>query len=154
MDAAFRIAASHYLQAMPKLTHSQKVCRLYRHFLKTANSWAVDRQIFIEHADEIRTAFDDNANIDPHSKKAALLLKKGEELLKEYTHPDPYVNPAMPGGSLYMRNAPQPLEVVYDGHVPEGEDTTLINPDLSPVREGEKGTVGRVLVNFANKEMI
>ena len=39
------------------------------------------------------------------------LVREAEEKLVEYTHPDPYVIPYMPGGSKFMRNPPPPFEV-------------------------------------------
>lgn len=154
MNREFRSAVAHYKQVLPALTHSQRVCRLYRRALKTAYSWAVFRSKFIEEAEEIRAKFDEYAHIDPLSKKAEVLLKKGEEAVAEFTHPDPYVNPYMPGGTLYMRNPPVPLFAVHNGHLAEGVEESFVNPDMSRVRDGEKGTVGRVLVNFSTKEML
>ena len=33
-------------------------------------------------------------------------------------HPDPYIKPFMPGGSLFMRNPAIPLEVLYPHGIP------------------------------------
>ena len=65
MDASFRAAAAQYRQAAPKLTHAQRVCRIYRNALKTQNSWAVDRQVFIAEADKMRAEFDKHASLAP-----------------------------------------------------------------------------------------
>lgn len=39
------------------------------------------------------------------------LIREGQERLEKYTHPDRYITPYMPGGTLFMRNPPLPLEV-------------------------------------------
>ena len=109
MDASFRAAAAQYRQAAPKLTHAQRVCRLYRNALKTQNSWAVDRQVFIAEADKMRAEFDKHAQLAATSVEARNLLERGEEKLFQESHPDRYIVAYLPGGSLYMRNAPLPL---------------------------------------------
>lgn len=38
-------------------------------------------------------------------------MREGEEKLASFTHPDPWVNPYMPGGSRFMRNPALPLKV-------------------------------------------
>ena len=108
MDASFRAAAAQYRQAAPKLTHAQRVCRLYRNALKTQNSWAVDRQVFIAEADKMRAEFDKHASLAATSVEARNLLERGEEKLFQESHPDRYIVAYLPGGSLYMRNAPLP----------------------------------------------
>mmetsp|Transcript_17153 Transcript_17153/g.51203 ORF Transcript_17153/g.51203 Transcript_17153/m.51203 type:complete len:163 (+) Transcript_17153:178-666(+) len=151
MDASFRAAAAQYMQKAPTLTHAQRVIRLYRQSLKTQNSWAVDRQVFIAEADKLRAAFDANKNAT--GARATALLEKGEEKLWESSHPDRYIAAYLPGGSLYMRNPPLPLHVCHDGHVPEGAHEEFRNPDMTKVVEGEKGTVGQVLVDQHSKRM-
>lgn len=47
-------------------------------------------------------------------------IKYGKDQLDFHDHPDPYINAAMPGGSLFMRNAPFPLEALYPEGIPEG----------------------------------
>ena len=153
MDASFRAAAAQYRQAAPKLTHAQRVCRLYRNALKTQNSWAVDRQVFIAEADKMRAEFDKHAQLAATSVEARNLLERGEEKLFQESHPDRYIVAYLPGGSLYMRNAPLPLHVCRDGHVPEGESETFRNPDLTRVVEGEKSGGGQVLVDQHSKQM-
>ena len=102
MDASFRAAAAQYRQAAPKLTHAQRVCRLYRNALKTQNSWAVDRQVFIAEADKMRAEFDKHASLAATSVEARNLLERGEEKLFQESHPDRYIVAYLPGGSLYM----------------------------------------------------
>jgi NADH dehydrogenase (ubiquinone) 1 beta subcomplex subunit 9 len=153
MDASFRAAAAQYRQAAPKLTHAQRVCRLYRNALKTQNSWAVDRQVFIAEADKMRAEFDKHASLAATSVEARNLLERGEEKLFQESHPDRYIVAYLPGGSLYMRNAPLPLHVCRDGHIPEGESETFRNPDLTRVVDGEKSVGGQVLVDQHSKQM-
>jgi hypothetical protein len=50
------------------LTHAQRVTRLYRQSLKLTNSWAIDRQIFLEEAAALRSAFDTNSSLAATSK--------------------------------------------------------------------------------------
>jgi hypothetical protein len=45
-----------------------------------------------------------------HSE-AANLVAAAQDKLVDYTHPDPYCQPYMPGGSKFMRNPPPPTEV-------------------------------------------
>ena len=101
----------------------------------------------------MRAAFDANAALPADGRQAILLVEAGEEKLYEYTHPDRYICAYLPGGSLYMRNPPLPLHVVHDGHVPAGATETFRNPDMTVVVEGEKGTVGQVLVDQHSKRM-
>ena len=81
-----------------------KVARLYRHSLKLLTSWAIDRDIVNEEATKLRAQFDAERGCKP--EKAARLLREGNDQLFLYTHPDPYCNPVMPGGSKFMRNPP------------------------------------------------
>ena len=80
--------------------------------------------------------------------EAANLVIAGQEKLVEYTHPDPYCFPYMPGGSKFMRNPPPPFSICDD--VPEGA-TPWINVDMTPVRPGEEKR--SVLVDFGKKNM-
>ena len=69
---------------------------MYRHSLRCALSWAIDREIFYEEAATIRARFD--ANKGCSDAKQALVLLEGKAELYEFTHPDPYCVPNMPGG--------------------------------------------------------
>ncbi len=55
-------------------------------------------------------------------REAAVLLRKGEEQSGDYTHPDSYAIPTMPGGSKFMRNPPPPLQAVFPDGIPEEAD--------------------------------
>ncbi|EIE22808.1 complex 1 family protein-like protein [Coccomyxa subellipsoidea C-169] len=88
----------------------QRALHLYRHGLKNLLSWAIRRDLFAQEAGRLRAEFDLNKDVD-NVAQAARLLEKGEAKLKEYEHPDPYIVPYHPGGSLYARNPPFPKEL-------------------------------------------
>lgn len=61
----------------------------------------------------------------------------------------------MPGGSLFMRNPPIPMEVCFpDGNYPADAPKIEFNPDMSVSKEETgKSFVGPVLVDFTKKNM-
>ena len=81
--------------------------------------------------------------------------QEGKAELYEFTHPDPYCVPFMPGGSLFMRNPPPPLSICFpDGNYPADAPKYTLNPDMSICRpETGKSAVGGVLVDFGKKNM-
>ena len=89
--------------------------------------------------------------IQPHQNAS----QEGKAELHEFTHPDPYCVPFMPGGSLFMRNPPPPLEICFpDGNYPADAPKHTLNPDMSVCRpETGKVAVGSVLVDFGKKNM-
>ena len=147
-DKTFRVVAAATRQAAPNLTHVQRVQRLYRKGLKLLGSWAVDRNVWLDEAGELRQQFEANRAIDPASKQAASLIEAGEKWMYERSHPDRYCTPWMPGGSKFMRNPPPPFSICDD--VPEGA-TPWINVDMTPVRPGEEKR--SLLVDFGKKNM-
>ena len=54
----------------------------------------------------------------PDSPTTARLMREACEKLATQIHPDPYIQPFMPGGSLFMRNPAVPLEVLYPDGIP------------------------------------
>ena len=78
------------------------------------------------------------------------LIRETKERLARRTHPDPYIVPYMPGGSLFMRNAPPPLEAIFPDGIPEGISTRKVNIDMSNVTDPE-GYADFVFVDSANK---
>ena len=82
-------------------------------------------------------------------------VQEGKNELFEYSHPDPYCVPYMPGGSLFMRNPPPPLSICFpDGDYPEDAPKYTLNPDMSICKpETGKSAVGSVLVDFGKKNM-
>jgi len=127
------------------------VARLYRHSLKTLNDWAINRDVFIEEATKLRGRFDSSRGLT--GDQAHQLLANGKAELFEYSHPDPYRIPHMPGGSMFMRNPPLPMDVCFpDGDLPADAPKVELNPDMSISREGSgKSFDGRVLVDFTSK---
>ncbi len=109
MEAGFKAAANFYKRAPRQLGHKATVVQLYRHCLKAVVSWGVDRDLINREASRIRGLFEENRHAAPDV--ATRLIREAGEKLVEYTHPDKYVVPYMPGGSKFMRNAPPPLEV-------------------------------------------
>jgi NADH dehydrogenase (ubiquinone) 1 beta subcomplex subunit 9 len=53
------------------------------------------------------------------SARIPRLIREAEERLAAQTHPDPYIKPFMPGGSLFMRNPAIPLEALYPDGIPD-----------------------------------
>eukprot|EP00979_Chaetoceros_neogracilis_P000490 scaffold111_cov201-Chaetoceros_neogracile.AAC.3 len=153
MNDVFRSAAGQFRQKIPQLTRRTEVSRLYRKSLKLLLSWAIDREIFLDEADILRSRFEDGRSAS--EAKAIRLLKEAKDEMHKNTHPDPYCVPFMPGGSLFMRNPPPPLEVCFpDGNYPEDAPKVLFNPDMSVCKEDTgKNYTGPVLVDFTKKNM-
>ncbi|KAG7347794.1 hypothetical protein IV203_016499 [Nitzschia inconspicua] len=153
LNDVFQQAANQARQKLPELTHNQQVARLYRKSLKVLSSWAIDRDIFNDEATKIRARFDQARGCKP--EKAIRLLREAEDEIFAYTHPDPYCNPVMPGGSKFMRNPPLPMDVCFpDGNYPADAPKYEINPDWSKATpENGKAATGYVLVDFGKKNM-
>eukprot|EP01115_Flamella_aegyptia_P006789 TRINITY_DN28142_c0_g1_i1.p1 TRINITY_DN28142_c0_g1~~TRINITY_DN28142_c0_g1_i1.p1 ORF type:complete len:114 (-),score=15.41 TRINITY_DN28142_c0_g1_i1:106-447(-) len=91
------------------LPHKIRVMRLYRHSLRTSLDWAVDRDIFNEHAVLIREDFEKGIKeTDP--VRITKLIEEGEAQLKELVHPLPYHYPTNPGGTKWERNLPPRID--------------------------------------------
>ena len=129
------------------------MARLYKHSLKALNDWAISRDVFLEEAANLRARFDASRNSS--AEQAHKLLIEGQAELAEYTHPDPYRIPHMPGGSMFMRNPPLPMDICFpDGEYPADAPKVELNPDMSICREGSgKSYDGQVLVDFTSKSM-
>lgn len=52
------------------------------------------------------------------SAKTQRLLSEANARLSRMRHPDPYLRNYMPGGTLFMRNSPPPLEAVFPDGIP------------------------------------
>jgi hypothetical protein len=61
----------------------------------------------------------------------------------------------MPGGSLFMRNPPLPMEVCFpDGDLPADAPKITFNPDMTVCKpETGKSAIGSVLVDYTKKNM-
>jgi NADH dehydrogenase (ubiquinone) 1 beta subcomplex subunit 9 len=84
-----------------------------------------------------------------------LVQQEANDELFAFTHPDPYCNPVMPGGSKFMRNPPLPMDVCFpDGNYPANAPKYEVNPDWSKATpENGKAATGYVLVDFGKKNM-
>ena len=93
--------------------------------------------------------------MSPRESKLVGNLKEAKAELLANSHPDPYCVPYMPGGSLFMRNPPPPIEVCFpDGNIPADAPKITFNPDMSVCKEETgKVAVGSVLVDFTKKNM-
>lgn len=81
---------------------------------------------------------------------AKRLVREAQEKVDHYTHPDRYIFNYMPGGSLFMRNAPIPLDVCFpDGNIPDDVELSPlegINIDMTPLPAKDT-----VFVDFSKK---
>ncbi len=84
------------------------------------------------------------------SPKARRLIREAQEKLVEQTHPDPYIQPYMPGGSLFMRNPAIPLEALFPEGIPEGVSNRRINIDMSNVPD-DQPYADKCFVDSVNK---
>eukprot|EP00981_Chlorochromonas_danica_P010791 scaffold3412_cov171-Ochromonas_danica.AAC.9 len=142
MNKTFQSVIAAHVRA-PVLTHQQEVKRLYRR-------WAENREVFVAEATLIRAEFNANKSHGEDSGLTKRLIREARERLDARRHPDPYIVAYMPGGTLFMRNSPPPLSVVYPDGIPEGVSQRLVNIDMSPVPEGEEfGST--VFVDSVNK---
>jgi len=57
LRAAMKVVTD-FMRARVALTHAQRVTRLYRTALRTLDSWACDREIFLTRGGAIRARFD------------------------------------------------------------------------------------------------
>ncbi|KAJ1985373.1 hypothetical protein H4R34_000027 [Dimargaris verticillata] len=83
--------------------HARRVCSLYRKALRTSLDWIVVRDTWRQAACFIRLRIEENRHVtDP--KIAKQLTDNFAKELEHYTHPDPFIAPASPGGNLWERN--------------------------------------------------
>ncbi|KAH7471113.1 hypothetical protein PRIC1_003075 [Phytophthora ramorum] len=150
MNKTLREVVGRFVGAKPQLSHKQTVQRLYKQSLKTLDSWIIDRRLWNEEATKIRAEFDANRTLDAESGLAKRLVREAQDKVDHYTHPDRYIFNYMPGGSLYMRNAPIPLDVCFpDGVIPDDVEVSpleAINIDMTPLPAKET-----VFVDFSKK---
>lgn len=140
MSKSFREVAAYYRNVV-NLTHSQRVTRLYRKSLRTLESWAVDREIFLRESERIRARFNAYKHADAAGGEVTRVLREAEAELAEWVHPDMYTVPYMPGGSKFMRNPPPPLSACFPDGIPEefnyaAQDVNCIQVPMSAYPEG------------------
>lgn len=78
-------------------------------------------------------------------------MREACEKLATQIHPDPYIQPFMPGGSLFMRNPAVPLEVLYPDGIPRAYPRRRLNIDMSNVPDGQEHA-DKAFVDSANKQ--
>jgi len=118
----------------------------YSKSLKTLLSWAIDREIFLTESEKLRARFDAERYCTPG--RASYVLKEAKKELYKMTHPDPYCVPYMPGGSLFMRNPPIPLEICFpDGNLPSDAPKITFNTDMtvSKVETGKNAVSVKII---------
>ena len=106
------MAARNFIQAVEfaKLTHRQRVTRLFRNSSLNLLDWCIDRRVWRKQHVILREMFEDNRPLtDPAEIES--VLAKGEKELQDNKHPQPYIHPKAPGGTSYERNLPPPPEV-------------------------------------------
>ena len=113
----------------PRLTHRQKVTRLYRHSLRLLMSWAVDREIICDEAEKIRAEFDKYKHLPKDSGCVAPPAATGARR----AHPCAPLQPRQKEvqGSQAARarhGAPGPLQACVSARHPR----THLCPDRTP----------------------
>ncbi|XP_022094541.1 NADH dehydrogenase [ubiquinone] 1 beta subcomplex subunit 9-like [Acanthaster planci] len=106
------------LNMTSSLTHAQRVLRLYKKSARHLESWITHRPTFRYEVTLLRARFDEHKN-ETDMKKAAQLLRDGEEEFWEKQHPQPYIFIDSPGGTRYERNIPSPEWVLNYWHPSE-----------------------------------
>ncbi|XP_033216437.1 NADH dehydrogenase [ubiquinone] 1 beta subcomplex subunit 9 [Belonocnema kinseyi] len=86
----------------PLISHSQKVCRLYKKILRNIESWCISKHEFRYNATICRSKFEVNKGIKD-LRLANKLLNEGEEWHFKYQHPIPKKFPYSVGGCAYQR---------------------------------------------------
>ena len=140
------------------LTRRVRAIRLYRDGLRMLESWTMDRTIFNQEAIKLRARFDAVSALHTIDSAAALYaIEEGEKELAENEHPDRYVLPFLPGGTKFMRNAPPPVDIAYEGEqVPENAHVgtnTPVYPDMVPVDKREPAS-GPHLIDSVGKRIL
>eukprot|EP00596_Hydrurales_sp_CCMP1899_P009326 CAMPEP_0119033754 /NCGR_PEP_ID=MMETSP1177-20130426/823_1 /TAXON_ID=2985 /ORGANISM="Ochromonas sp, Strain CCMP1899" /LENGTH=157 /DNA_ID=CAMNT_0006990745 /DNA_START=94 /DNA_END=567 /DNA_ORIENTATION=+ len=151
MDSSFKSVVAFY-KPIAKLTEKQDIQRLYRGCLRTVMSWAESREVFNDECEKIRIRFDAGMKQAPHSSALSIrLIREAKEQLAAQTHPDPYIKPYMPGGSMFMRNPPFPIEAMYPpGMIPKEFSKRRINIDYSNIPDDQE-YADKAFVDSANK---
>ncbi|XP_006621051.1 NADH dehydrogenase [ubiquinone] 1 beta subcomplex subunit 9 [Apis dorsata] len=94
------------------ISHTKKVCSLYKRALRTLESFNYRRHEYRYEAVLLRQRFEKNRHI-PDARIAKKLLLEGEEELFKKCHWDPYKFPDSPGGIVHGRFV-EPPDAVLD----------------------------------------
>merc|ERR1719421_215141 len=151
MDKSFQAVVNAFKPAFKAPTHKVEIMRLYRSCLRTINSWSEDRDVFNEQALKIRAEFDANKNLPQDSPKTVRLVREAKDRLDAQMHPDPYIVPFMPGGSLFMRNPAIPLEALYPDGIPKEYSRRRLNIDMSNIPDSQEHA-DKAFVDSVNKQ--
>ncbi|CAO1406825.1 unnamed protein product [Diamesa serratosioi] len=89
------------------LSHSRKVCGLYKKALRNLESWYDRRNVYRYQAVMMRARFDENRN-ERDFRKAQDLLSGGEKELFENQHPQPRKFANSAGGVAFEREVIPP----------------------------------------------
>ncbi|XP_071479638.1 NADH dehydrogenase [ubiquinone] 1 beta subcomplex subunit 9-like [Diadema antillarum] len=106
------------MSATKVLSHAQRVLRLYKKSVRHLESWIPDRPSFRYEATVLRARFDEHKN-ETDMRKAAEILRAGEEEFWEKQHPQPYIFIDSQGGTRFERNIPAPEWVLDNWHPTE-----------------------------------
>eukprot|EP01041_Mallomonas_annulata_P010977 gene10977-22938_t len=136
MNQSFKEVVSFFKPAF-KPSHKYEIMRLYRKSLRLLGSWAENREIFNTEGLKIRAEFNASMSLPVDSPKVKRLVREAYERLQEQAHPDPYIVPYMPGGSLFMRNPAVPLEACFPDGIPEEYSKRRVNIDFSNIPDDQ-----------------
>jgi NADH dehydrogenase (ubiquinone) 1 beta subcomplex subunit 9 len=105
-------------QGVPKaiVTHSQRVCRLYKKALRTVESYCMERHEFRYEAVLVRERFEKTRKEQDMRKLAAMLEEAEHEVWKQ-GNTQPFVFKNDPGGIMYNRSF-EPSDVILDNWHP------------------------------------
>ncbi|CAI5760488.1 unnamed protein product [Candida verbasci] len=93
--------------------NSKRVASLFRRALRTAYDHSMKFEAYRNTTIAVRQQFEANKHIsDPTELEIA--IKKTEEKLAEWKHPDPYIPPSRPGGTKFERNIPVKGKVIEE----------------------------------------
>lgn len=151
MDKSFKRVVEVFKPSFSVPTHRQEVMRLYRRCLRTLNSWSEDRNVFNEQSVLIRAEFDKHAHLPTDSPVTVRLMRVAYDKLTAQNHPDPYIQPFMPGGSLFMRNPAIPLEALFPDGIPKMYSRRRLNIDMSNIPD-EQEHADKAFVDSVNKQ--
>jgi NADH dehydrogenase (ubiquinone) 1 beta subcomplex subunit 9 len=103
------------LETAERLTHKQRVTRMYKATLKTLNDWAIYRDVWSRAAGQAQKIFRSRQS-EVNPVLIEQFCAQGESWLQDHQHPDPYIMAYRPGGTLYQRNEPLPAYVRLTSH--------------------------------------
>lgn len=86
-------------------TNRRQVASLYKSALKLSLDWVIRRDVWRQHALEIRSQFEARRDVrDPRTLR--ILLEETEKTLETCRHPEPFIPATRPGGTKFERNLP------------------------------------------------